>query len=415
MLTNTPHPAEDLRLEGIFDRTRTLFDIPEGVIYLDGNSLGALPIATRERVSREVSDSWGKELIRAWNTAGWVDLPARVGNRIGRLIGAPGGSVISTDSTSINLFKVLSAALRLAAGRDAHRRVILSDTGNFPSDLYIAEGVIATMDKGHALQIVTPEDVEAAIDDRVAVLMLTEVDYATGRLHDMQRLTAKARAHGVITIWDLAHSAGAFPVDLTACGCDFAIGCGYKYLNGGPGAPAFLYVRPDLQDKVVPAISGWFGHDAPFTFELGFRPSPGIDRMRAGTAPVLSMAALDTSLSVWDGIDMRDVRARSIALGEHFIREVEARCPELVLASPRNPAHRGSQVSFRFEHGYAVMQALIADLVIGDFRAPNIIRFGFTPLYVSLDDVTEAARRLEIVMAEKRWQKPEYQKRGKVT
>lgn len=399
----------------IFDKTRALFDIPEGVIYLDGNSLGALPRATRERVASEVTENWGKELIRAWNTAGWVDLPAKVGNRIGQLIGAPAGSVMATDSTSVNLFKALTAALRLSAERGGDRKVILSDTGNFPSDLYIAEGVISTMGQGHTLKIVAPDAVEDAITDEIAVLMLTEVDYATGRLHDMKALTARAKAHGVITIWDLAHSAGAFPVDLTAAGADFAIGCGYKYLNGGPGAPAFIYVRPDLHGEVFPSISGWFGHDAPFKFELGYRPSPTIDRMRAGTPPVLSLAALDTSLSVWDGIRMEDVRARSIELCEHFIAEVEARCPMLALASPRDPNQRGSQVSFRFEHGYAVMQALIADLVIGDFRAPDIIRFGFTPLYVSLDDVTEAARRLEVVMNEKRWQNPEYQKKGKVT
>jgi kynureninase len=395
----------------IFDRTRTLFDIPEGVVYLDGNSLGALPKIARERVAREVNDHWGHQLIRAWNTAGWIDLPMNVGNRIGRLIGAPEGSVIAADSTSVNLFKALTAALRLAGDR----KVILSDSGNFPSDLYIAEGVIETMGRGHRLKIVAPDEVEAAIGEDVAVLMLTEVDYATGRKHDMRALTAKARAHGVLTIWDLAHSAGAFPVDLHGCGVDFAVGCGYKYLNGGPGAPAFIYVAPHRHAEVMPSLSGWLGHDAPFLFELGYRPAGSIDRMRTGTPPVLSMAALDAALTVWDGVDMEAVRARSIELCEIFIREVEARCPMLTLASPRDPERRGSQVSFRHEQGYAIMQALIADLVIGDFRAPNIIRFGFTPLYVSPDDAVEAARRLEIVMNERRYEKPEYQKKGKVT
>ena len=395
----------------IFDQTRALFDLPEGVVYLDGNSLGALPRAARERVAKEVDSSWGTELIRAWNTAGWIDLPAHVGNRIGRLIGAPEGSVIAADSTSVNLFKALTAALRLAG----ERKVILSDSGNFPSDLYIAEGVIETMGRGHQLKIVAPDAVEAAITDEVAVLMLTEVDYATGRLHDMKALTSKAKAHGVITIWDLAHSAGAFPVDLTGAGADFAIGCGYKYLNGGPGAPAFIYVRPGLQDQITPSLSGWLGHEAPFQFELGYRPAGSIDRMRTGTPPVLSMAALDASLTAFDGIDMKDIRARSIELCEIFIREVEARCPDLTLASPRDPHRRGSQVSFRHPQGYAIMQALIANLVIGDFRAPDIIRFGFTPLYVTPDDAVKAAVVLEKVMNDRQYEKPEYQKKGKVT
>ena len=395
----------------LFDKTRALFDLPEGVVYLDGNSLGALPRAARERVAKEVDSSWGTELIRAWNTAGWIDLPANVGNRIGRLIGAPVGSVLAADSTTVNLFKALTAALRLAGDR----KVILSDSGNFPSDLYIAEGVIETMGRGHSLKIVAPDAVEAAITDEVAVLMLTEVDYATGRLHDMKALTAKAKAHGVITIWDLAHSAGAFPVDLTGAGADFAIGCGYKYLNGGPGAPAFIYVRPGLQDQITPSLSGWLGHDAPFQFELGYRPAGSIDRMRTGTPPVLSMASLDAALTAFDGIDMKQIRARSIELCEIFIREVEARCPDLTLASPRDPHRRGSQVSFRHPQGYAIMQALIANLVIGDFRAPDIIRFGFTPLYVTPEDAVKAAEVLETVMNERQYERPAYQKKGKVT
>lgn len=395
----------------LFTRTRALFDIPDGTVYLDGNSLGPLPKAARERVAREVDEGWGRQLIRAWNQSGWIDLPARIGDKIGTLIGAPAGSVIAADSTSVNLFKALTAALSLAG----ERKVILSDSGNFPTDLYIAEGVIKTMDKGHALKIVAPDAVADAIDETVAVLMLTEVDYGTGRLHDMKALSAKARAAGVITIWDLAHSAGAFPVDLTAAGADFAIGCGYKYLNGGPGAPAFIYVRPDLQETARPALSGWMGHAAPFQFTLDYQPAPTIDRMRAGTPAILSMVALDAALSVWDGVDLEAIRARSIELSEHFIREVETRCPGLVLASPRDPASRGSQVSFRHPQGYAVMQALIADGVIGDFRAPDIIRFGFTPLYVSLEDVTDAAKRLEKVIRDNLWDRPEFRSRSKVT
>lgn len=395
----------------IFEKTKSLFDLPEGVIYLDGNSLGPLPKAARERLRREIDHSWGHELIRAWNTAGWMDLPAKVGNRIGRLIGAPEGSVIAADSTSINLFKALTGALSLVPGR----KTILSDSGNFPTDLYVAEGVVRTLGRGHELKVVAPEEVEAAIDESVAVLMLTQVDYATGRLHDMDRLSARARAAGVITLWDLAHSAGALPVDLSAAGADFAIGCGYKYLNGGPGAPAFIYVRPELQRSIAPALSGWMGHEAPFAFQQTYQPAPSIDRMRVGTPPVLSLASLDAALSVWDGIDMTEIRARSIQLTEQFITGVEKACPELTLASPRDPARRGSQVSFRFPEGYAAMQALIANGVIGDFRAPDIMRFGFTPLYIGPADVEEAIARLKTVMETRQWDQPQFKARSKVT
>ncbi|HEY3720659.1 MAG TPA: aminotransferase class V-fold PLP-dependent enzyme, partial [Roseiarcus sp.] len=311
--------------DDLFTRTRALFDLPEGVIYLDGNSLGAMPKAARERVRRELDENWSRELIRAWNTAGWIDMPSRVGDRIGELIGAPAGSVMAADSTSVNLYKALNAALRLAGPR----RTILSDSGNFPTDLYIAEGVIGTLDRGYQLKVVAPEEVAGAMDESVAVLMLTEVDYRTGRLHDMAALTAKAKALGIVTVWDLAHSAGALPVDLTGVGADFAVGCGYKYLNGGPGAPAFIYVRPGLQDEVAPVLSGWMGHAAPFEFDLHYRPAPAMHRLRAGTPAVLSMAALEAALTVWDGVDMAAVRARSIALSEAFIQTVQSLCPEL--------------------------------------------------------------------------------------
>lgn len=397
--------------DDLFKRTRDLFEIPEGVIYLDGNSLGVMPKAARARVLKELDDSWGRELIRAWNTAGWIDLPARIGDRIGALIGAPKGTVIVADSTSINLFKALNAALSLAGDR----QVILSDSGNFPTDLYVAQGVMKLLDRGHRLKVVAPEEVEAAIDEYTAVLMLTEVDYRTGRKHDMKALTAKAHQMGAVTVWDLAHSAGALPVHLTGAKTEFAIGCSYKYLNGGPGAPAFIYVRPDIQERVEPALSAWMGHAAPFEFPLDYTPAPAIDRMRTGTPPILSMTALDAALTAWDGVDMAAVRARSIELSERFIAGVEAACPDLTLASPRDPEKRGSQVSFRFQEGYAAMQALIADGVIGDFRAPDIMRFGFTPLYLSIDDVDEAVARLKRIMDEKRWDRPEFKARSKVT
>ncbi len=397
-------------MSDLFAHTRDLFDLPDGIIYLDGNSLGPLPNAARERVTREIDTGWGQQLIRAWNESAWIDLPATVGDRIARLIGAPQGSVIAGDSTSVNLHKALAAALSLS-----DRKVILSDSGNFPTDLYVAQGLIATLGRGHELRVVEPEAVEGAIGPGVAVLMLTEVDYRTGRLHDMAALTAKAHAAGALTIWDLAHSAGALPVRLEAAGADFAVGCGYKYLNGGPGAPAFIYVRPELQERIAPVLSGWMGHDAPFAFGQDYRPASGIDRMRVGTPPILSMAALDAALGAFDGIDMNVIRARSIELSELFISGIEASCPDLALASPRDPTLRGSQVSFRFAEGYAAMQACIAAGVIGDFRAPDIMRFGFTPLYISAGDVREAVARIATVMRERQWERPEFQVRGKVT
>jgi kynureninase len=397
--------------DDIFARTRALFELPEGVVYLDGNSLGPLPKAVRERVLTEIDEGWGERLIRGWNDRGWIDLQLATGNRIARLIGAPEGSVVAADSTSINLFKVLTAAFGMAGDR----KVVLSDSGNFPTDLYVAQGAVKALGRGHELKIVAPQEIEASINSEVAVLMITQVDYKTGRLHDMAALTATAREQGVTTIWDLCHSAGALPVDLAGCKVDFAIGCGYKYLNGGPGAPAFLYVRPDIADAVQPSLSGWMGHEAPFAFDLDYRPARGIDRMRVGTPAILSLAALHTALEVWDGVDMGAVRRRSIVLSECFIKEVEARCPELELASPRDPSARGSQVSFRFPEGYAAMQALIANGVIGDFRAPDIMRFGFTPLYINEEDVVKAAQTLERVMRGKLWDRPEYRTRSKVT
>lgn len=395
----------------IFARTRELFHIPDGVIYLDGNSLGPLPKAASERVRQTIEAEWGNELIRGWNTAGWIDLPSRVGDRIGRLIGAPAGTVVTGDTLSIKVYQALASALDLRPDR----KVVISDSGNFPTDLYMAQGLLRSLDKGHELKVVAPEEVEAAIDDTVAAIMLTEVDYRTGRLHDMKALTAKAHAAGALAIWDLAHSAGAIPVDLAGAKADFAVGCTYKYLNGGPGAPAFIYVSPEHGDKAVPALSGWLGHAAPFAFDPDYRPAAGVERMRVGTPPIIGLAALDAALDAWEGIGLDDIRARSIELSECFVAEVEARCPQLELASPRDPQARGSQVSFRFENGYAAMQALIARGVIGDFRAPDIMRFGFTPLYLGMDEVVEAAEIIEEVMANRHWDRPEYMKRSKVT
>ena len=384
---------------------KELFNIPDGVIYLDGNSLGPLPKGVEAAVQEAVRTQWGGQLIRGWNSCGWMDQPARVGNQVGALIGAPEGSVVMGDTLSIKVFQALSAALALRPDR----RVILSDTGNFPTDLYMAEGLVRLKDAGYELRKVAPEAVGDAINDTVAAVMLTEVDYRTGRKHDMAGITKRAQDAGAVMIWDLAHSAGALEVDLQGSGCEFAVGCTYKYLNGGPGAPAFIYVRPDLVERIEPALSGWLGHSAPFAFDLSYTPAPGIDRMRVGTPPVLQMTALEAALKVWDGVTLAEIRAASLHLSELFITQVEARCPELALISPRDGSVRGSQVSFAFEHGYAAMQALVARGVIGDFRAPNVMRFGFTPLYLDDADVTGAVDILHDVLSNRLWDDPAYQ------
>jgi kynureninase len=394
-----------------FSKTRALFHLPEGVIYLDGNSLGAPPVAVEARLARMIQAEWGKELIRGWNSAGWMTMPRRVGDRVGTLIGAPPGTVVMGDTLSIKVYQALAAAIALNPGR----RIILSDSGNFPSDLYMAQGLIGTLGRGLELKVVDPEAVAGAIDEQVAVLMLTEVDYRTGRLHDMAALTRKAHAAGVLTVWDLAHSAGALPVDLMAADADFAVGCTYKYLNGGPGAPAFIYVAPRHADAALPALSGWMGHAQPFAFDLDYKAGAGIERMRVGTPPILALAALDAALDVWEGISLHEVRAASIALSELFIREVERRCPQLTLASPRDPEQRGSQVSFRHPEGYAIMRAMIDRGVIGDFRAPDALRFGFTPLYLSEDEVRRAVEIMDDVVSNRRFDRPEYRRKELVT
>ncbi|NOD48372.1 MULTISPECIES: kynureninase [unclassified Ruegeria] len=394
-----------------FAATKAMFDLPEGVIYLDGNSLGPLPKSATSRVQDMLTDEWGQMLITGWNKAGWMGLPTGLGDRIGRLIGAEQGSVVTGDTLSIKVYQAVAAALEL----NPSRKVVLSDNGNFPSDLYMADGLLRSLGEDYELRIVDPEDVAEAITEEVAVLMLTEVDYRSGRMHDMKALTELAHANGVITVWDLAHSAGAIPVDLEGCNADFAVGCTYKYLNGGPGAPAFIYVAPRLAETVRPALSGWLGHEAPFAFDLDYRPGSGIERMRVGTPPVIQMTALAAAMDIWDMAEMADVRAKSIELTELFITRVEAACPELQLASPRTPEVRGSQVSFRFTEGYAAMQALIARGVIGDFRAPDIMRFGFTPLYIDEADVIRATEIMADVMQNKLWDAPEYKIRQRVT
>ena len=394
-----------------FVHTRSLFDLPEGMIYLDGNSLGPLPRGVAERVAQSIRQEWGQMVITGWNRAGWMELPSRLGDQIARLIGAEAGHVVLGDTLSIKVYQALASALEMVP----ERRVILSDTGNFPSDLYMAEGLCRTLGPDYRLVTVAPEEVEAALDDSVAVLMLTEVDYRTGRRHDMPRLTARAHAAGALAVWDLAHSAGATDVRVAQGGADFAVGCTYKYLNSGPGGPAFIYVAPRHAEAARPALSGWLGHEAPFAFDLDYRPGRGIERMRVGTPPVLQLVALEEALKVWDSVEIADLRARSLELTDLFIAEVERACPDLVLATPRAHAARGSQVSFRHPEGYAIMQALIARGVVGDFRAPDILRFGFTPLFIGPEDVRQAAAILGEVMASRAWDRAEYRVRARVT
>jgi len=390
---------------------KSLFELPDNTVYLDGNSLGPLPKGVAEHVSRVISSQWGAQLIRGWNECGWMNQPGSVGNTIARLIGAKPDTVMMGDTLSIKVYQALASAIK----RKPERRIILSDNGNFPTDLYMAQGLIDLLDNGYSLKLVEPDEVIQAIDNSVAVVMLTQVDYRTGRLHDMRAITKATHAAGAVSIWDLAHSAGALPIELDDCQCEFAVGCTYKYLNGGPGSPAFIYVRPDLVTTTSPGLAGWLGHAAPFSFTQEYLPADSIERMRVGTPPVLQMAALEAALGVWEGLDMESVRQASIVLSERFIAEVEARCPELNLVSPRDPAHRGSQVSFAFEHGYAVVQALIAHNVVGDFRSPDIMRFGFTPLYLDEADVALAVDILEKILKHKTWLQAEFQVRKAVT
>ena len=387
------------------------FDLPEGLIYLDGNSLGPLPKGALARAETVIREQWGQQLIRAWNSAGWMELPVKVGDRLAPLIGAPKGSVATGDTLSIKVYQALAAALKMRP----ERKVILSDSGNFPSDLYMAQGLIETIGGDLSLKTPAPEAVIDAIDETVAVVMLTHVDYRTGRLHDMRAITEAAHRVGAVMVWDLAHSAGAMALDVEGCGAEFAVGCTYKYLNGGPGAPAFIYARPDLIDVVEPALAGWMGHDAPFAMDPNYRPARDAERLRVGTPPIVQLSILDAALDAWDGVDMQALRQASMRLSDLFITEVERRCPALTLASPRDANQRGSQVSFAFEHGYAAVQALIDLGVIGDFRAPNIMRFGFTPLFLDEDDIRKAAALIERVIRDELWRDPKYQTRSRVT
>jgi len=383
---------------------RKLFALPDGIIYLDGNSLGALPKSVAPRMAAVVAEEWGRDLITSWNVHDWIDLPRRVGNKIAPLIGAEPGTVVAADSTSINIFKLLSVALQ----QRPERRVILTEAGNFPTDVYVADGLAALT--GHEL---LSGDL-TQIGQEVAVVLVTEVNYRTGARHDMGELTRRAHDAGALIVWDLCHSAGAVPVDLTAAQADFAVGCGYKFLNGGPGAPAFAYVAPQHLHGLRQPLQGWLGHAAPFEFAPEYRPATGIDALRVGTPPILSMSALDTALNVFAGVDMAVVKRKSDGLFDLFVSEIETRAPELEILTPRNAGRRGSQISLRHPEAYAVVQALIGRGVVGDFRQPDIIRLGLTPLYLRYQDVHRAAEILGDIIATRAWDKPELKRRAKV-
>jgi kynureninase len=393
---------------------RADFVLPENIIYLDGNSLGPMTHAVADKVNTAMREEWAQGLIRSWNDAGWIGKAQQVGDRLARLIGADAGEVVVCDSTSVNVFKQLAAALRLRPDR----KVIVSETANFPTDLYMAQGLISHLDRGHVLRLVEVGDkLSDAIDDDVAVVMLTHVDFKSGLIHDMNAVTAAAHDAGALMLWDLCHSAGAMAVELNAANADLAVGCTYKYLNGGPGAPAFLFVAKRLQDQVRQPLSGWMGHDAPFDFDIRYLPAGGIERNLCGSHGILGLSAVEAALEVWDGVDMADIRRKSIALCELFIAGVEEKCATqgFELISPRQPDRRGSQVSFVHRHGFEIMQALIAAGVIGDYREPGVLRFGFTPLYLRYVDVWDAVDKLAKIMADEVWRAPKYAVRGAVT
>lgn len=388
---------------------REQFNLPPKMIYLDGNSLGAQPKAAFERAQQVIQEEWGQDLIKSWNKAAWFDLPSRLGNLLAPLIGAEAEEVVITDSTSINLFKAIAAALHIQAQEPntSQRKVIITERSNFPTDIYMAEGLSRWLDRGYRLHLIdSPEELGAAINQETALVMLTHVNYRTGYLHDMQAITALAHAQGALSLWDLAHSAGAVPVDLNTCKADFAVGCCYKYLNGGPGAPAFIWVPQRHQASFNHPLTGWWSHEAPFAMQSAFRPTSGIRRALCGTQPIVSLAMIESGLHIFSQTSLTAIRKKSLALTDLFIQLVETRCAKhaLELITPRAHAQRGSHVSFSHEHAYSIIQALIERDIIGDYREPAIMRFGFTPLYTGFTEVWDAVEALRDILDNKHYQ-----------
>ncbi|MFF7062688.1 kynureninase [Pseudomonas sp. NPDC008258] len=397
---------------------REEFALPEGIVYLDGNSLGARPRASLARATQMIEQEWGEGLICSWNTAQWSTLSTRLGDKLAKLIGADQGEVAVTDTTTVNLFKTLAAGLRVQAKRAPQRKVILSELHNFPADLYIIEGLTDLLQQGYELQLIEkPEDLNAKLNDQVALVLLTHVNYKSGHMYDMAATTELIHQNGALALWDLAHSAGAVPVELKAAKADYAIGCTYKYLNGGPGAPAFVWVSPELCDATWQPLSGWWGHARQFAMAPNYEPASGIARYLCGTQPLVSLGMVECGLDIFAKTDIPALRRKSLALTDLFIELVESQCAHhpLTLVTPRNHAERGSHVSFEHPHGYAIVQALIAKGVIGDYREPMIMRFGFTPLYTSFQDVGTAVKALLDVLDNETWRNPQYQTRRAVT
>ena len=381
------------------------------MIYLDGNSLGP-PLKGIESISENVIvKEWGGKLIKGWNESNWMEQPLIVGNKIANLIGGDKGSIVAGDTLSIKTYQALAAAIKL----NPQRNIILTDIDNFPSDIYIAEGLVDTLNSNFEVRKVKSTDILSSLTKDVNVVLLTHVNYRTGAMFDIEAVTRKVHENGSTIIWDLAHSAGAVPLDLKAINCEFAVGCTYKFLNGGPGSPAFIYVRPDLIKKCYPILRGWLGHKAPFDFTNTFEKSASIEMMRIGTPPVIQMAILEKALDIFRDLDFYKLREESIKLSDLFINMVEQTCSDLQLESPIKPSERGSQVSFSHPSGYAIMQALIDRNIVGDFRAPNIIRFGITPLYINEKDIIRTVKVLEDILSKRLWDTPAYLNRKKVT
>lgn len=415
------HTREDCLQADLSDSLAPLkaqFEIPAGVLYMDGNSLGLQPKTAIARGAHVIQHEWGQRLIRSWNEAGWFELPARLGDKLGQLIGAGAGEVVVTDTTSLNIFKSLAGAIRIQQHNAPERKVIVSERDNFPTDLYMIQGMIDLLEQGYEMRLVDDDlPLEQALDDSVAVLLLSHVNYRTGHMYDMAAVTAQAHARGALTIWDLAHAAGAVPVDLTAANADFAVGCTYKYLNGGPGSPAFIWVAPRHTDQFWQPLSGWWGHQRPFDMSVAYEPAGGIRRYLCGTQPIVSLSLVECGLDVALQADMNEVRKKSLALSDLFISLVEQRCADhpLTLVTPREHAHRGSHVSLRHPHAFPITQALIARGVIGDYREPEVLRFGFTPLYFGYADVWDAVEIFKDVLDTESWKAPEFTRRGAVT
>ncbi|GAB1841493.1 kynureninase [Achromobacter xylosoxidans] len=394
------------------------FDLPPGVLYMDGNSLGVMPRAAAARAAEVITQEWGTGLIRSWNTAGWFELPSRLGDKLAGLLGAKEGELVITDTTSLNIFKALAASLRIQQKRQPERRVILSERDNFPTDLYMIQGMIDLLQQGYEMRLIDDDlPLERALEEDVAVVLLSHVNYRSGQMHDMAAVTRQAHERGALVIWDLAHAAGAVPVDLNGADADYAVGCTYKYLNGGPGSPAFIWVAPRHIPDFWQPLSGWWGHQRPFDMTVAYEPAGGIRRYLCGTQPIVSLAMVECGLDVAREADMAEVRRKSLALGDLFIALVEERCAghPLTLVTPRDHAQRGSHVSLRHPNGYEVMQALIARGLIGDYREPEVLRFGLTPLYFGYADVWDAVEILKDVLDSKAWDKPEFKQRSAVT